>query len=92
MSVRYFRDLATRCRHASRDCFDLFDKEEFRRLAGEFTAKADELDGGHNASFSAGMVEHRKALAIHGSLNLTNALHCTVRGDNRKEQSRIEIV
>ena len=45
MSVKYFRDLATRCRHASRDCFDLFDKEEFRRLAGEFTAKADELDG-----------------------------------------------
>jgi hypothetical protein len=46
MSARYFRDLATRCRKAARDCFDLYAKEEFSRLAGEFSAKADELDSG----------------------------------------------
>jgi hypothetical protein len=44
MSARYFRDFATRCRKAARDCFDLYAKEEFRRLAGEFSAKADEVD------------------------------------------------
>jgi hypothetical protein len=44
MSAKYFRDLAARCRNTARDCFDLYAKEEFRRLAGEFSAKADELD------------------------------------------------
>ena len=44
MTASYFRDLASRCHKASRDCFDLFAKEEFRRLATEFSAKADELD------------------------------------------------
>jgi hypothetical protein len=44
MTASYFRDLASRCRKSSRDCFDLFAKEEFRRLATEFSAKADELD------------------------------------------------
>jgi hypothetical protein len=43
MTADYFRDLASRCRKASQDCFDLFAKEEFRRLANEFHAKADEL-------------------------------------------------
>jgi hypothetical protein len=44
MTASYFRELACRCRTASRDCFDLFAKEEFRRLAAEFNAKAKELD------------------------------------------------
>ena len=44
MSASYFRALASRCGKASHDCFDLFAKEEFRRLATEFNAKADELD------------------------------------------------
>jgi hypothetical protein len=44
MTANYFRDLAGRCRTASRECFDLFAKEEFRQLATEFNAKADELD------------------------------------------------
>ena len=50
MTASYFRALATRCRNAARECFDLFAKEEFRRLAGEFTAKADELDCGSTRS------------------------------------------
>jgi hypothetical protein len=41
----YFRDLAAQCRKAGRNCSDLFAKEEFRRLATELSAKADELDG-----------------------------------------------
>lgn len=44
MSANYFRSLAVRCRTAGRDSFDLFAKEEFRQLATEFNAKADELD------------------------------------------------
>ncbi len=44
MTAMYFRDLASRCRNASRDCFDLFAKEEFSRLATEFASKANELD------------------------------------------------
>jgi len=32
MTANYFRTLAARCRTASRDPFDLFAKEEFRRL------------------------------------------------------------
>ena len=44
MTANYFRALASRCRKASHDCFDLYAKEEFRRLATEFNAKADELD------------------------------------------------
>ena len=43
-NVIYFRRLAVRCFAASRDCFDLHAKEEFRKLAQEFTAKADELE------------------------------------------------
>jgi hypothetical protein len=43
-SVIYLRRLAVRCLRASRDCFELCAKEEFRRLAEEFTAKADELE------------------------------------------------
>jgi hypothetical protein len=43
-SVIYFRRLAVRCLTASRDCFELRAKEEFRRLAEEFTAKTDELE------------------------------------------------
>ena len=44
MTANYFRALATRCRTASRESFDLFAAEEFRQLATEFNAKADELD------------------------------------------------
>jgi hypothetical protein len=44
MTTIYFRDLAARCRKAARDCFDLYAKEEFRRLASEFSARADELE------------------------------------------------
>jgi hypothetical protein len=45
MTAIYFRTLAAQCRKAGRDCTDLFAKEEFRRLAGEFSTKADELEG-----------------------------------------------
>jgi hypothetical protein len=44
MTASDFRNLAARCRRAARDCFDLFAKEEFRRLAQEFDGQADELD------------------------------------------------
>jgi hypothetical protein len=44
MTANYFRALATRCRTASRESFDLFAAEEFRQLATEFNAKADVLD------------------------------------------------
>ena len=45
MTAIYFRALAAQCLKAGRDCSDLFAKEEFRRLANEFSTKADELDG-----------------------------------------------
>ena len=45
MNGGYFRALAARCRTASRESIDLFAKEEFRQLATEFYAKADELEG-----------------------------------------------
>jgi hypothetical protein len=44
MAANYFRSLGARCRTASHDCVDLFAKEEFRQLATEFNAKANELD------------------------------------------------
>ncbi len=44
MTANYFRTLAARCRTASRNSVDLFAKEEFRQLATEFTAKANELE------------------------------------------------
>ena len=43
-SGTYFRHLAVRCLTASRDCYELRAKEEFRKLAEEFAAKADELE------------------------------------------------
>jgi hypothetical protein len=43
----YLRRLAVRCRKASRECFELRAQEEFRKLAEEFTAKADELAHEH---------------------------------------------
>ena len=42
MTPNYFRALAVRCRTASRESFDLFANEEFRQLATEFNAKAQE--------------------------------------------------
>jgi hypothetical protein len=53
MKAIYFRNLAARCRQAARECFDLYAKEEFRCLAGEFAAKADELEGGSTRSSHA---------------------------------------
>jgi hypothetical protein len=44
MTPNYFRALAAGCRTASCESFDLFAKEEFRQLATEFNAKAQELD------------------------------------------------
>jgi len=44
MTASYFRLLAARCRTASRDCFEVSAKEEFRQLATEFNAKTNELD------------------------------------------------
>jgi hypothetical protein len=44
MTPNYFRALAARCGMAGRESFDLFAKEEFRQLATEFNAKAEELD------------------------------------------------
>ena len=44
MGAVYFRALASRCRKAARDCSDLYAKEDFRSLAQEFDAKADELE------------------------------------------------
>ena len=42
MTDSYFLALATRCRAAARDCLDPYAKEEFRRLANEFEARAHE--------------------------------------------------
>lgn len=44
MDAKYLRVLVERCLAASRNCFDLRAKEEFRKLAEELTQKADELD------------------------------------------------
>jgi hypothetical protein len=52
-------------------------------------ATAPELAGCRYTTFPASVVEHRKALAIHGSLTLPNALHCTVSRGQLKEQSRL---
>ena len=49
MTAGYFRALASQCRNAARDCFDLYAKEEFRRLACEFEARASELEASSNA-------------------------------------------
>jgi hypothetical protein len=62
MSAKYFRDLAARCRNTARDCFDLYAKEEFRRLAGEFSAKADELDSRSTRSSQPGWLSMAKPL------------------------------
>ena len=43
----YFRELAVRCRKASYECFELRAKEESRKLAEEFRAKADALARAH---------------------------------------------
>jgi hypothetical protein len=44
MDASYLRALAARCLAASRNCFDLRAVEEFRKLANEFTGRADELE------------------------------------------------
>jgi hypothetical protein len=40
----YLRDLATRCRDWSRDCFDLRAAERLRLVADELADKANELE------------------------------------------------
>jgi hypothetical protein len=40
----YFRGLAVRCLTAARDCCDRQARNEFRKLADEFTVKANELE------------------------------------------------
>ena len=45
MTASYFRALASRCRGAAVNCFDLSAKEEFRGLAHEFEVRAGELEG-----------------------------------------------
>jgi hypothetical protein len=54
MTANYFRALATRCRTASRDSFDLLAEEEFRQLATEFNAKANELESSSKHRAQAG--------------------------------------
>jgi hypothetical protein len=44
MTASYFRALASRCRSAAVNSFDLSAKEEFRGLAHEFEARASELE------------------------------------------------
>jgi hypothetical protein len=44
MDASYFRALAARRLMAARNSFDLRAVEEFRKLAEEFTLKADELE------------------------------------------------
>ena len=45
MDATYLRALASRCHRSSRNCSDLFAKEELRRLATELEATAQELEG-----------------------------------------------
>jgi len=42
-SDTYFLSLAIRCRKASMSCGEVLARQEFRKLAEEFTAKADEI-------------------------------------------------
>jgi hypothetical protein len=44
VSANYFRSLAVRCLTAARDCYDRRTNLELRKLADEFTAKANELE------------------------------------------------
>ena len=44
ITASYFRTLAVRCLTVARDCYDHRAKEELRRLADEFTVKADDLE------------------------------------------------
>jgi hypothetical protein len=46
MDPKYLRGLAERCRRASRKALELESKEEFRKLADDLSAKADELERG----------------------------------------------
>ena len=49
MTVVYLRTLATRCLAAAHQSFDVRAIEEFRKLADEFTQKADQLERFHPA-------------------------------------------
>lgn len=53
-TTSYFRSLATRCLTSARRCSDQFAKEEFRRLAVEFEAKAAQLERSNLGSAQGG--------------------------------------
>jgi hypothetical protein len=44
ISASYFRGLVVRCLTAARDCYDRPAKDELRKLANEFTVRANELE------------------------------------------------
>ena len=44
MLSEYLRELATRCLHWSRDCFDLRAAERLRLMAGDLTDQANALE------------------------------------------------
>jgi len=44
VSASYFRSLAVRCLTAARDCYDRRATDELRKLAHEFTVRANELE------------------------------------------------
>jgi len=44
MGAKFLRELAARCRMASRNCFDLKAQQELREIGDQLSIKADELD------------------------------------------------
>ena len=64
MDATYLRALASRCHRSSRNCSDLFAKEELRRLATELEATAQELEG--NAKFDAAADTWRRSRPSRG--------------------------
>jgi hypothetical protein len=67
MTANYFRSLAARCRRASHDCFELSAKEEFRQLAAELNAKANELDYAADDFMKWGLSANHCALVLRSS-------------------------
>jgi hypothetical protein len=45
MNAEYLRQQAATCLYLSRQCFDLGVAERLRLMAGDFSAKADEIEG-----------------------------------------------
>jgi hypothetical protein len=44
MAAKFLRELAARCRMASRNCFDLKAQQELREIGDQLAIKADELE------------------------------------------------